>query len=179
MNWFYMVLIPIELIAYVYRTKSFIFLILISVLRGWCLIIKNIQKCFSCKYLIKKDYLFFYSNHFLLNNFYFLNSFLGLFQNFIFFLKIRGMGFKSSTIKANLILKLGYSHIILYKIEKQIQLLFINKQFFIIRGRCVFGLLELIYFFKEINKKNSYKKKGIFLKGIFFSFKVSNKKSKF
>lgn len=174
-----MVIIPIELITYVYRTKSFIFLILISVLRGWCLIIKNIQKCFSCKYLIKKNYLFFYGNNFLLNNFLFLNRFLGLFQNFIFFLKIRGMGFKSSIIKSNLIIKLAYSHIIVYKIEKHIQLLFMNKQFFILRGRCLFGLLELIYFFKKINKNNSYKKKGIFLKGIFFSFKVSNKKSKF
>jgi len=168
---------PKELISYICKINNFVILIMISVFRGWSILVKNIITFLSCNYLMKKKFIYFYSVFFKFGVFF--NSIMGLLQNFSYFFKIRGMGFKASILNSILILKVGFSHNLLYHVENVIQIIFKNKQFFIIRSRCFFSLLRLVYFFKELNKRNCYKKKGIFFKGFFFSHKLSNKKSKF
>jgi len=89
------------------------------------------------------------------------------------------MGFKFIVVKNIIILKLGYSHRILFLSEVDTQVLYLNKYLIKIDCRSIFQLKKIVHSFLRARKKNAYKKKGIFIKGSILKLKLSSKKSKF
>ena len=92
---------------------------------------------------------------------------------------MKGMGFKFNIVKDVLVLRVGFSHKILYNLKKSTKLIFKNKQFLVISSRYLSVIRNLIFFFRRLNKQNVYKLKGIFFKGMFIKLKLSSKKVKF
>lgn len=138
--------------------KKFNYILLLSLFSGWGVL------CFK----LNKN---FYN--------YFLNNLLGFYTYFIVFLKMKGMGFKFNIVKDVLVLRVGFSHKILYNLKKSTKLIFKNKQFLVISSRYLSVIRNLIFFFRRLNKQNVYKLKGIFFKGMFIKLKLSSKKVKF
>lgn len=122
--------------------------------------------------------MYLYNSTFLIKMYFSLlfNFFLGFYKNYSQYLKLKGVGFKAVVINLGLLIKLGYSHRVLYLFVKDLKFFYINKQLLQIEGRCVYKLKNLFYKFQTIRKSNVYKKKGIFLKGVILKMKVSNKK---
>ena len=107
------------------------------------------------------------------------NFVFGLYRYFSQFIKLQGMGYKGAVSKSFLILKLGYSHRLLFKIVKDIKLTYVSRQLLLLQGRDVDSLKKIIYNLQKLRKASAYKKKGLFLKGSIIKIKQSSKKSKF
>ena len=88
------------------------------------------------------------------------------------------MGYKIMRLNLNLIIKLGYSHRIMFFCQKGLNYTFITRQLLKLESRSLFHEKDLIMLFRILRKFNSYKKKGIFIKGFIFKSKISSKKSK-
>lgn len=162
-----------ELIIYCFNKKSKIFLLLISSIQGWGI--------FQIKYsyiLVKEKKIYLYNSISLIKTYFFLLSsfLLGLFKIYFQYLKLKGMGFKAVVISFGLLLKLGYSHRVLYIFLNDLKFSYIHKQLLQIESRCLYKLKNLFYKFQKIRKSSVYKKKGIFLKGVILKVKVSTKK---
>jgi ribosomal protein L6P/L9E len=110
---------------------------------------------------------------------FFSNLFLGFFRNYFYFLKIKGMGFKMIGHMCGIIVKLGYSHRILYTRQKEIALTYLNRRLLKIEGRSLSLIKTSLFRFIKLKKRSIYKKKGIFLKGSILKIKLTSKKSKF
>jgi ribosomal protein L6P/L9E len=108
-----------------------------------------------------------------------LKSFLGYYKNFIQYLKLKGMGYKITTNYCSLVFKLSQSHRLVYKIQRNIKITFLHKQALILKSKSLHLLKNIVFFLQKFGKKNAYKKKGIFFKGMIISVKVNSKKSKF
>lgn len=89
------------------------------------------------------------------------------------------MGYKVQVNKISLVFKLGYSHRIIYKSLKDTLISYHTRNFFDIQSRSLANINRIISILQKLGKSNSYKKKGIFIKGSFISLKSSSKKSKF
>ena len=64
-----------------------------------------------------------------------LNIFFGFYKCYKHFIKVKGMGFKITSLLTSINLRLGFSHRILFILPKDIKFLFFNKQLFLIFGR--------------------------------------------
>lgn len=157
----YMLCLPKEVVFYSFIVKKILLVLILSMFRGWGIIKLNVTNFFSR----------FYSLLFVV--------YLGMYKNFNFFFKFRGVGFKVSVLKSNLIFKLGYSHRILYSINSNKKIYYKEKQVLDISSRNWLHIKKLFYFFQKLNVRKKYKKKGVFFKGMFFFFKLSSKKAKF
>ena len=62
--------------------------------------------------------------------------------------------------------------------QKGLNYTFITRQLLKLESRSLFHAKDLIMLFRILRKFNSYKKKGIFIKGFIFKSKISSKKSK-
>ena len=164
-----------EIILYCFNKNSNLFLILISNLQGWGLV--QLKYKF---FIIKANKLFIYNLLALIKSYisFLINFFLGFFKNYFQYLKIKGMGFKIILVGLNLLLKLGFSHRIIYICMNNWRFQYLNKQLLKINSRCFFTIKNFVYSFQKIRKLNSYKKKGIFIKGSIIKIKVSSKKAK-
>jgi ribosomal protein L6P/L9E len=93
-------------------------------------------------------------------------------------MKFKGVGYKIIKIGLNFLLKVGFSHRIVYLLKKNLRVNFYNKQLIKIESRSLSILKNCIYVFQKISKLNSYKKKGFFLRGSIIKIKINKKKSK-
>jgi ribosomal protein L6P/L9E len=168
-------MLPKESIIYTFNQKSNFFLLIISNFQGWLLI--NIKSKFI---LIKDKKLYIYNFLSLIKtyNFFLMNFFLGLLKNYLQYIKLKGMGFKVIKLDLNLMIKLGFSHRILFFYKKDLRFFFLNKQNLKLMSRNLFNIKNIIFELNNLRKINRYKKKGIFLKGSIIEIKISKKKSK-
>ena len=158
-----------EIIFYGLKLNNNFFFITLSNLFGWTITKINIR------YILFNLNL----NFFIIFGIFFLKSFLGFYKVFLHRLILKGMGYKSLTLKSFLFLKLSQSHRLVYKVKENIKILYINKQLLLISSKCINKLKNVTYFFRKYSKVNSYKKKGFFIKGSIVFIKASSKKSKF
>jgi ribosomal protein L6P/L9E len=89
------------------------------------------------------------------------------------------MGYKTTMAALNLVFKLSQSHRLVYKIQKDIKIIYLHKQALIFKTKSLDLLKKIVFFLRKFGKKNVYKKKGVFLKGSVISVKINSKKSKF
>ena len=106
---------------------------------------------------------------------------LGLYKNYFHWIQLNGMGFKGLVIrnKKLLVLKLGFSHKIIFKEKLGIAVTYKQRRLFKLVGRDDYIIKSIVYSFKNLQKANAYKKKGVYLKGSILGFKISSKKAKF
>ena len=112
-----MLCLPKEVVFYSFIVKNILLVVILSMFRGWSIIRVKVTNFFSK----------FYSLLFVV--------YLGMYKNFNFFFKFRGVGFKVSVLKSNLIFKLGYSHRILYNINSNKKIYYKEKQILNIYSR--------------------------------------------
>ena len=112
------------------------------------------------------------------------NCFLNIFNNYCWsflyyylkFFKIVGRGYKIIILNFNnLFFKLGYSHVIFFKLRPNIKLNLFNKSYFYICSRNLFLLENYIFNFRSLKKLNKYKLKGLIFFGEVFKSKVLEK----
>jgi ribosomal protein L6P/L9E len=160
-----------ELTVYSIKKKKNYFLLFLSISQGW-----GVTKI--CSKLLPRygfRFIFFSKVH----SCFFSNLFLGFFRTYFYFLKLKGMGFKMLFHLQCIILKLGYSHRILFVRQKEITFTYLNRRSLKIEGRSLSLIKTSLFKFMLLKRKSVYKKKGIFLKGSTLSFKITSKKSKF
>lgn len=86
----------------------------------------------------------------------------GLLQRFKIILNLNGIGFKSFIKNQKLILKLGYSHIILIDIPTNIKILNQNNKLIFYSSNFIF-LTQFVHFVKSYKPVEPYKGKGLLL----------------
>jgi len=168
--------IPKELVTYSFKSHNMIYLFVISAFQGW-----SIFQVLA-KYAIgTPTRLYFEMVPSKLKSYTALwqSSCFGFYKNYQNYLKLKGMGYKMSLTRTNLILKLGHSHRILFHIKGDLKINYLTRQLIKIESRNLNCLKNTIYDFCRMGKLNSYKKKGFFLKGSILRIKISSKKSKF
>jgi ribosomal protein L6P/L9E len=89
------------------------------------------------------------------------------------------MGYKNAIIGSKLILRLAPSHRLVYNIQDNLKLTYINKQYLVLKSKSLSLVKKVVFFLQKFGKINAYKKIGIFLKGNIIFVKTSSKKSKF
>lgn len=93
-------------------------------------------------------------------------------------LQLRGMGFRSQLKNNQLILKIGYSHLIYFKIPIGIKIKRIKKQKLNIYGITNQLLYQVAEHLRNYRFPDVYKSKGLVYKGESFKLKQGKKKSK-
>ena len=158
--------------TYFLKHKHNSFLFILSISRGW-----GIFKCLTTSIVLDNSL-----SHFLFSKahrYFLYNLCLGFYKNYFYFLKLKGMGFRVLGHFKGLVFKLGYSHKILFLKKIDIVFFYLARLSFIIKGRCILALKNILSSILNFKKKNSYKKKGIFYKGVVIKVKLTSKKSKF
>jgi len=89
------------------------------------------------------------------------NKIIGVTRGFLIYLKIIGIGYRASLNNDNLLLKLGYSHDIIYKIPSSIKLFLLDPTVI-----CLFGIdknqvTQIGAKIRNLRKPSAYKGKGI------------------
>ena len=89
------------------------------------------------------------------------NKIIGVTRGFLVYLKIQGIGYRASLNNDNLLLKLGYSHDIIYKIPTSIKLFLIDPTII-----CLFGIdknqiTQIAAKIRNLRQPSPYKGKGI------------------
>ncbi len=79
-------------------------------------------------------------------------------------LEFEGLGYRFVNLKNELILRVGYSHYVYFKIPKNILLLGFRKNL-ILFSVSKKNLNQIVYLVSSLKKYNNYKKKGVFKKG--------------
>lgn len=164
-----------ELVAYFISKNDFNFLVIVSNVKGW-----GLFKIKNKLVLMKNQNLYFFSRfRYLKTSISFLSTyFVCFYRNIFHYLKIKGMGLKIIMLSNKLVFKLGNSHRIAYLCQNNLKINYIHKQLFKVESRSIFNLKGIVSLFTKLKKINSYKKKGIYLKGSIIKLKVSSKKSK-
>jgi len=90
-----------------------------------------------------------------------INKIQGVSRGYLIYLKIIGIGYRASIQQDKLILKLGYSHDILYKLPTSIKAFLIDPTLF-----CLFGIdknqiTQIAAKIRNLRKPSVYKGKGI------------------
>lgn len=93
-------------------------------------------------------------------------------------LQLRGMGFRSQIKNNELILKIGYSHLIYYKIPTGIKIKRIKKQKLNIYGITNQLIYQVSEHLRNYRFPDIYKAKGLVYKGEIFKLKQGKKKTK-
>lgn len=89
------------------------------------------------------------------------NKIIGVTRGFLLYLKIIGIGYRASLNNDNLLLKLGYSHDIMYKIPASIKLFLVDPTVI-----CLFGIdknqiTQIAAKIRHLRRPSAYKGKGI------------------
>jgi large subunit ribosomal protein L6 len=89
------------------------------------------------------------------------NKIIGVSRGFLIYLKIVGIGYRASLQNDNLLLKLGYSHDIIYKIPSSIKLFLLDPTLI-----CLFGIdknqvTQIAAKIRKLRQPSAYKGKGI------------------
>ena len=103
----------------------------------------------------------------------------GLIKGFKIYLEIHGTGYKFRLINTKtlfgLILRIGYSHLLLINLIHNFRLSFFNKSSLCFYTNDLWYLNNNLYCLSIIKKKNNYKKKGIYWKNAIYTLKKSKK----
>ena len=110
---------------------------------------------------------------------YFNSFFRGFYSYFRLFLSFLGIGYKRFFCFSSIILKLGFSHRLLYVTRLDFKVLLFKRRKIELRSRNLNLLNFFSCLFEKTRLPNKYKKKGIFLKGSRIFLRLSSKKSKF
>nr|AST08892.1 ribosomal protein L6 [Micractinium conductrix] len=89
------------------------------------------------------------------------NKIIGVSRGFLIYLKIVGIGYRASLQNESLLLKLGYSHDILYQIPLSIKIFLVDPTLI-----CLFGIdknqvTQIAAKIRKLRKPSAYKGKGI------------------
>ena len=89
------------------------------------------------------------------------NKIIGVTRGFLIYLKIVGIGYRASLNNENLLLKLGYSHDILYKVPPSVKTFLIDPTLI-----CLFGIdknqiTQIAAKIRNLRRPSVYKGKGI------------------
>ena len=168
--------IPREIVLYGFKKKNEWFMLLLSFLQGWVLV-----KYLFIGLMVDRYKISLFRSIGLLNArlSLFFNIVFGLYKNYKHHIKFKGVGFKGAVIGDRIVLKIGFSHRVLFIRVSGLKILYKQRQEFILISRDYFVLKNIVYIFKNIRKINSYKKKCLFTKGSLYRLKLSSKKSKF
>ena len=164
-------LIPNSILFYIFKHLNSFFFVVVSFFQGWFLFQVGSQShLLGC---IKKGLSFGGKS--------FFNVVFGLFKNFVYFLTLKGMGFKLIGLQywVSLIIKLGFSHRIFFRLPSDLKVFFTSNQLVCVKARSFFFLKNIVYSFFRLKKLPVYKKKGFFFKGSLFHLKATSKKLKF
>lgn len=166
---------PKEVVTYCFNRYLNFFIFSISNLQGWSLL-----ELYSKYILIDNFGLYLYNCIYLFKiyNAFIINFLFGLYKNYHIYFRLKGIGYKIMKVSSNFMIKLGFSHRIIYLMKKNLCFSYQNKQSLKIESRSLFDLKNIIFNFQKIRKINSYKKKGIFLKGSIIQVKINKKKAK-
>jgi hypothetical protein len=99
-----------------------------------------------------------------------------LFKPYVYYLKVIGRGYKFTFKTNKLVMRIGFSHKIIFKVPKNITFYFLKRYNFFLYGRSFLKIRNLMYKFLFLKKKSLYKRKGLFSKGTYFKLKKNNKK---
>ena len=92
---------------------------------------------------------------------------------------MKGVGFKYKIKNNKLLLILGYSHLILYRIPSNILIELLSLKLLKLFSNNLLLLNKAIYLIKKMKDFDVYKGKGIVLKDEFFILKEGKKTNKF
>ena len=92
-------------------------------------------------------------------------------------LEIIGRGYKLKLINSNLILSLGYSHLINFKIPNSVVCNIQGKNHIVLQSVDLTALNKTIFLLKSLRQLNAYKEKGIKLVGEIVILKEGKKKN--
>ena len=89
------------------------------------------------------------------------NKIIGVTRGFLVYLKIIGIGYRATINNENLLLKLGYSHDIVYTIPSSVKLFLVDPTVI-----CIFGInknqiTQIAFKIRNLRKPSAYKGKGI------------------
>ena len=159
-----------EVVLYFIKTNYVNTIISISSVLGWGV------TCFTNK-------LVFNSNiHSILFNktfgSYFNNFQLGFRNMYCYILKLKGFGLKILKHYKGLILKLGYSHKILFLFTQSVSLIYTNRQALKIKGRLIDKVKMVLFDIFKLKKSSPYYIRFWRLKGEKKFIKASKKKTK-
>lgn len=158
-----------SVLVYTFKYHTNSFLLFLSFFSGWAFSKVNLIRNFG----VHKIGFFFSYN-------IFSNLIFGLFRQFLFYIVLKGMGFKFICVRnVSLLLKLGFSHRIFFKTPSELYIYFKHKQAISFTSRSFFFIKNLIFNLLNLKRISVYKKKGIFFKGALFSIKLTSKKLKF
>lgn len=163
-----------NIVTYCFLKKKKLFMLVLSSSKGWGIIL-----CQRSYFLLKDKKVFFFLPHMKSYSTSMSIIFLGFQKGYFKYLKLKGMGYKFISVGSNIILKFGFSHRVVYVNHIDTECKFITRFILGLETRSLWTLKKIISSFKIIRKKNVYKKKGIFLKGLLINIRVSSKKSKF
>lgn len=171
-----MINLPNEIIIYSLEKNSKNFLLFLGLAQGWGLVRTDVNHIF-----LKNNSAFIMGSKkdLTVNKTSLANFVFGLYRYFSQFIKLQGMGYKGAISKSFLVLKLGFSHRLLFKIVKDIKLSYVSRQLLLLQGRDIDSIKKIVYNLQKLRKASAYKKKGLFLKGAIIKIKQSSKKSKF
>lgn len=113
------------------------------------------------------------------SNIYLLNIFnniytLEFFNNIC--LNIKGIGYKFSLENKKLIIRVGYSHYIIYNLKNYIYYFLKNNTCIILYSNNKYNLKKIAAFIKSYKKINLYKENGIFYNNELLIFKQKEKR---
>lgn len=89
------------------------------------------------------------------------NKIKGITRGFLIYLKIIGIGYRASLQNDNLLLKLGYSHDIIYKIPSSIKLFLVEPTVISLFGIDKNQVTQIATKIRNLRKPSVYKGKGI------------------
>ena len=134
---------------------------------------------------LKKNYLsfkrsnkiiFFKISNWELDRIIFIRIIRGLVRGYKKILYVFGMGYKIKLHNNNLILTLGFSHLILFKIPYNINIKIIKKTHIVLKSTNNQLLNQTIFLLKNLRKFSAYKEKGIRLNIDNYIFKEGKKR---
>lgn len=161
-------------VSYCFLKKKKLFLLVLTSVKGW-----GVISCSEPYFLMKDKKVFFFLSHMKSCSTSISIIFLGFQKGYFQYLKIKGMGYKFVSTSNAILLKFGFSHRVLYLNSIDTKCDFVTRYILCLEVRSLCILKKNSFFFNSIRKKNVYKKKGIFFKGLLINIRIGSKKSKF
>lgn len=129
-----------------------------------------LNKLYLQTYKFNNIFLNYYLNY--LNSFY--NNLYYMLYTYTITLNLKGIGYKFVIENNNLKIRVGYSHYIIYPMDKDIYFLVKNPTCLVLYSNSKFCVKQITAFLKLYKKSNLYKGTGIFYDNEFITLKKKN-----
>jgi large subunit ribosomal protein L6 len=126
----------------------------------------------------KNKVLFFLKNKWTLDHILCKQAFIGLLRGYKKILSILGRGYKAKLTNKGLVLNLGYSHLIFFKVPKPISIeekKYKKKNLLLLKSNNSQLLNQTVFLLKSLRKLNVYKEKGIKINSEIYVLKEGKK----